>query len=278
MSLSVARLALRDEQLVKLAMREILSISHLRGEDWQVTSPAITSMAWQKIREISGQDDPLLEDKVDQNIHSLLVYEAVKENILRGSDPFLQALKFSVAGNSVDSMIRNNNGPTDGLVESLSGLPIDVKCVLKFRDRINKSHKIVYFTDNCGEIIFDKLFLEAIRLTFQGQITIVTRSLPVLNDATMRDAIFIGLDEVATLMENGIKFPFPGTIISELSPEVRALVEDADLIISKGVGNYDSLTEETQLLGKVSFLFHGKCLPVCASSGASLGSLIVINS
>jgi uncharacterized protein with ATP-grasp and redox domains len=101
--------------------------------------------------------------------------------------------------------------------------------------------------------------------------------MPILNDATMKDAIFVGLDQVAPVVENGINVPFPGTIISKLSPEVKKSVEESELVISKGVGNYDSLTEETQLRGKISFLFHGKCLPSCAPSGHPLGALVVFN-
>lgn len=277
MSVGVARLAIKDEEKVRRAMDQVLGISHLRGEDWQVTSPEITSQAWLKIREVSGQDDPLKEVKAEQNTRALQVYPLAKEIVSKSPDPFLQALKFAIAGNSLDAMVTVKEGLTDDLIEALGKLPVDLEGVRIFRERLDKSRKIVYFTDNCGEIVFDKLFLEVIRQTYQGQITIVTRTMPILNDATMKDAIFVGLDQVAPVVENGINVPFPGTIISKLSPEVKKSVEESELVISKGVGNYDSLTEETQLRGKISFLFHGKCLPSCAPSGHPLGALVVFN-
>jgi uncharacterized protein with ATP-grasp and redox domains len=69
-----------------------------------------------------------------------------------------------------------------------------------------------------------------------------------------------------------------GTILAKTSTKVRELVEEADLVISKGVGNYDSLTEEKGLKGKISYLFHAKCHPCCASQNMKLGDLIVFNS
>ena len=82
---------------------------------------------------------------------------------------------------------------------------------------------------------------------------------------------------MARLIENGITEPIAGTIVSEISSEVRALLTDSDLLISKGVGNFDAFTEETWLKGRLTMLYHGKCQPCCHPVQAPLGSLVVYN-
>jgi damage-control phosphatase, subfamily I len=277
MSIGVIRLAIKDEDKIKRVIDQILQISHLRGEDWYVTSPEIIRHIWRKILEVSGIDDPLKEVKADQNERALKVYPLAKDIVFKSDDPFLQALKLAIAGNFLDAMVTVGEGSSEVLIEALDKFPIDVAVALKFKERLERSYRIIYLTDNCGEIVFDKLFLEVLHQNYQKEITVVVRKLPILNDATLLDARSVGLDRIVRVIDNGIDEPFPGTMISKLSPEVRALVESADLIISKGVGNYDSLTEEPQLKGKISFLFHGKCLPTTVSLNVPMGSLIVFN-
>ncbi len=79
-------------------------------------------------------------------------------------------------------------------------------------------------------------------------------------------------------MENGIAEPCPCTILEKVSPEVREEIGESDLLISKGVGNHDILTEEESLRGKISFLLHGKCHPCCSFHEVPLGTPIVYNS
>jgi hypothetical protein len=262
---------------VRRVMDQVLKISYLRGEDWHVTSPEIVKLAWLEIRKVSGLDDPLADVKAEQNARALKVYPLAKEIVSTSPDPFLQALKFAIAGNSLDAMVTVKEGSADVLIEALGKLPIDVEDVRLFRERLDRSNKVVYLTDNCGEIVFDKLFLEVLRETYPREIMVVTRTVPILNDATLKDARSVGLDSVAPVMENGTNEPIAGTIISQLSSEVKRLVDESDLIIAKGVGNYDSLTEETQLKGKISFLFHAKCHPCSAAHQVPLGGLAVFN-
>ncbi|HEX2993826.1 MAG TPA: ARMT1-like domain-containing protein, partial [Anaerolineales bacterium] len=174
-------------------------------------------------------------------------------------------------------MVNSNKTSQRGISKMLGHMPINLDDVREFRTRLAKSNKVVYFTDNCGEVVFDRLFVETLLNEYRPQITFVTRSVPVLNDVTVELAESVGLGKLGRVMGNGIAEPFPGTLLNRVSPEVRQLVEDADLIISKGVGNYDSLTEETELVGKISFLFHGKCHPCCSGRNVPDNALIVYN-
>lgn len=112
-----------------------------------------------------------------------------------------------------------------------------------FRRDLERAGKLVYLTDNCGEIVLDKLFIRHIRENFpQLQITAIVRGEPVINDATLEDAREIGLTEIVPCIGNGNAAP--GTVIKRLSQEAKEMLSAADIIISKGQGNFESLYGE----------------------------------
>ena len=119
---------------------------------------------------------------------------------------------------------------------------------------------MVYFGDNAGEIVLDKLLISILKELYDLEIVFVVRSLPTLNDVTLNEALAVRMDEIVPVLPNGMDGPFPGTRVSRCSPEVQALYKEADLIISKGGGNFDSLDEDKAVYGRnISFLFLSKC-------------------
>jgi uncharacterized protein with ATP-grasp and redox domains len=277
MAIELARLAFKDEQRVQRFMEEVLKFPALRGENWNIISPRVVREIWKKVTEESGNTDPMREIKAEQNQKALTMYPVVKELVNKSTDPFLMALKLAIVGNSLDAMVSVGDDAAEGLVKSLGSLFIDMEHVKTFRGRLSKARTILYFTDNCGEIVFDKLFLETLHTVYDIKVTAVTRTVPVLNDAVLKDAEQVSLSSVAALMENGIQGAIAGTIVAEVSPEVRSLIDESDLLVSKGVGNYDAFTEETGLKGKLTMLLYGKCHPCCDPQGAPLGGLVVYN-
>ncbi len=277
MGLELARLAFKDEQRVHQFTEEMLKLPPLRGENWNTISPRVVREVWRKVTRESGNTDPMREIKSKQNRKALEMYPMAKELAAKASDPFLTALKFAILGNSLDAMVSVKDDAAQGLVKSLDSLSINLEEVKTFRERLSKAHTILYFTDNCGEIVFDKLFIETIHTMYDVKVTAVTRSVAILNDALLKDAEEISLSSIATLVENGIKDAIAGTIVAEVSPAVRSLIDESDLLIAKGVGNYDAFTEETWLKGKLTMLFHGKCHPCCDPQGEPLGALVVYN-
>jgi len=121
---------------------------------------------------------------------------------------------------------------------------------------LERARRVAYLTDNAGEIVFDRLLIETIKQAASLEVVCVVKSVPVLNDATLAEAKLVGIDRLATVMENGINGPLPGTILARCSGDVRRLIEDADLIISKGGGNFDTLDEE---IGLDDRLFSYSC-------------------
>ncbi len=277
MSLVVSRLGIKEEDRIRNFMNKVLKLKPLCGENWHILAGEVIRDIWYILEKITGETDPMKEIKTDQNIRALQIYPSAKELVSKSSDPFIAAVKFSIAGNSLDNMLNVHDDAMERLIPELEKSAISMENAQALKERLNKTKKLVYFSDNCGEIVFDRLLLETIRNMYDLEITLATRTLPVLNDATLQDAHSIGLAEIVEVIENGINEPIAGTILTKASARVRSLVEKADLIISKGGGDYDCLTEEAAIEGKITYLVHGKCHPYCADNNMPMGSLIIRN-
>ena len=275
MSLDVMRTVVNDETQIKRFLTEVLELKSLRGENYLITSPEMTRDVWLKIKEFSGLEDPLKSKKEEQNRKALNLYLGAKEIIRKSNDPMVETLKFAILGNSIDSMGDIKGFSIEEMVKLLHENWIDTRAVEELKKKISNVRKIVYLGDNCGEIVFDKLLIETLHHLYHTDIIFITRTLPILNDAIFEDALSVGMNEVSTVMENGILEPLPGTFLDRASNEVKHLIKDSNLIISKGLGNFDTLSEDETLRGKISFLLRGKCYPSCAAHHVPFGSLII---
>jgi hypothetical protein len=264
-----------DEKQIKRFLTEILALRPLRGEDFSITSPELTKNVWLKIQKFSGMEDPLKTKKEEQNRKALNIYPGAKEIIKKSNDPIVETLKLAILGNSIDSMGDIKKFSVEEIVKLLHESWIDLKAVEELKKKISKVRRIIYLGDNCGEIVFDKLLIETLHNIYHTEIFFITRTFPILNDALFEDALSVGINEVATVIENGILEPLPGTFLDRVSEEVRYLINDSNLVISKGLGNYDTLSEDENLRGKISFLLRGKCYPSCAAHNVPFGSLIL---
>ena len=148
----------------------------------------------------------------------------------------------------------------------------------EFEAKLKPCRHVLYLGDNAGEIVFDKLLIQTIKKLNHVEVIFAVRSLPTLNDATRKEAKFVGLDEVSTVVENGIDGPLPGTILRRCSREMRTLFDRADLVISKGGGNFDTLDEEKENLKKnITFMLLSKCYPYYSHFGVPLDEPILVN-
>lgn len=277
MSLGAARLVMKDKEQVRRFIDQLLKLKYFKGEDWEVTSPEVIKHVWLKVLEFSGETDPMKEIKVEQNRKALEIYPVARELVLKSQDPFLEAIKLTLAGNSIDAMTNVKGETPEGVLKRWHTFEMDGENLNGLKKRLKKNQKIIYLGDNCGEIVFDRILIEVLHEMYNPEITFITRTLPIMNDATLQDAISVGIGKVAQIMENGVQEPLPGTFLKKIDPELKEKIEGADLIISKGGGNYDSLTEEEELKGKVTFLFLAKCHPYCSLHGVSLGAPIIHN-
>ena len=176
-------------------------------------------------------------------------------------DPLYTAVKLAIIGNAIDFMVPQGMVDIERTIREQLGNSLSQEWFSAFKTKLEASKSILYFGDNSGEVVLDKLLIETIIKRYDKEITFVVRSIPTLNDATLKEAAFVGIDQVVRVVEDGIDGPLPGTILNRCSNEIRALAEEVDLIISKGGGNYDSLGEEKDYLNKIIFMFLSKCYP-----------------
>jgi damage-control phosphatase, subfamily I len=260
-ALSATRQITQDEETIKELITETLQIPALGGRDWNLTSVHVLEMTLQKIAEALGNSDPYKRLKDKQNQRGLRLYPFIKALIDEADDALYAAVNLAIIGNWIDVMWTEGDTDVGNFLRERLRTPVPREKFNDFRNRLERCELLVYLGDNSGEVLFDKALIETIRQYVNPEIVFVARSVPALNDITFEEAQNLRLNEVATLVENGIDGPMPGTVLSRCSPDVRDLVRRADLIFSKGGGNFDSFEEEKEFLGKTYFALMCKCIP-----------------
>lgn len=277
MGLQVAREVLHNGDKVMLLMKRAMNLDSLTGPAVKLTPPEIIVDIWSLITESAGDRDPLRIAKRDQNEAVLQLYPEIKASILASVDPFSEAVRYAIIGNSIDALVDGLEKGATGMVAAFSDRSVDAEQVRILRSRVERDRRILYFADNCGEIVFDRILIEVMKEFLGASVTVITKKRPAMNDASLEDARSVGLDTIGEILENGIDKPLAGTILSLASSTVVSLVEQADLLILKGGGDYDTMTEEPSIVGKVSYLFQAKCYPYSIAHRVPVGSLVVVN-
>ena len=279
MSISMqSRLSL-DEDGFKEIYSEILGIPALRGQNWDVMSPEVIEDVMNILIRSVDNVDPFYSEKLNQNNRILGLYPYFRNRIGQAADPLYMAAKLAILGNSIDFMMSHGPSDIEKLITEKLEVPLPETALSTFEKQLKQSHLIVYFCDNAGEIVCDKLFIETMKEQYNPEIVFIVRHVPTLNDATLKEAKSVGIDQLATVVENGIDGPLPGTILRRCSKEVNEWIRRADLIISKGGGNFDTLEEEKELLKtkNVTFMVLSKCRPYHAYFGVERHQPILAN-
>jgi len=230
-------------------------------------SPEITSYILNILKDSSEIADPYLPEKMEGNRKMLERYKEFREMIQQSENPFNTALRLAVAGNIIDF------GPTHifdvtGTIEKVLVTDFAIDHSEKLQQEIRSAGTILYLGDNSGEIVLDKLFLETLN---HPDVWFAVREQPVLNDVTRREAEEVGIGNVARIISNGDDAP--STLLHRVSDKFRQMYQKADLIISKGMGNYEGLMFEND--PRLFFLLMVKCDVIGRKIGASKGDFIV---
>lgn len=222
-----------------------------------------------KFCRIIGITNPYEKEKVESNSQSLLLYKKLRIKVLESSDPFIMALRLAIAGNIIDY---GANASFD-IEETIKKVIISDFAIDHSKELIQKiktSSRILYIGDNAGEIVFDKLLIEMI---MHPHMTFAVRGSHVLNDATIEDAKQVGMNLVADVISNG--YDAPSTLLSECSEEFMHYYNEADLIISKGQGNYEGLMNEND--SRIFHLLMVKCDVIAELLNVKKDSFVVYN-
>ena len=230
------------------------------------TAPAFHEKIYTIVKRISKNADPYKEIKERDIKLALSLYKRMEELIKKSPNTLESAIKLSVIGNLLDSAIIKDAGLKEVLEnEFTSNCPIwDIK---DFEEDIKKAKTVLFIADNAGETVFDLFLLKELK---GKKIYYSVRSNPIINDAVKEDAIASGVEKYAQIIESGSNAP--GTIISKTSKEFLDLYNKADLIISKGQGNLETLTEENK---DIYFLLKAKCQVIADFLNTQLGGILL---
>jgi hypothetical protein len=220
------------------------------------------------VAENTGTKDPFLSYKRRYNNQALQIYSDLKQWIEISGDPFLLSLRLAIAGNIIDFVAKPKFDLKQTVQESLQCdlSEFDYSTLLR---ALKTADKILYLGDNAGEIVFDKLVIEHFKRTGK-KITLAVRSGPILNDATMEDVHFIGLNKIVDVITTGSNLP--GVVLKECSSQFNSRFKEADLIISKGQGNFEGLCDE---VAPIFFFLKAKCAPIAKELDTHVGAVVL---
>lgn len=172
----------------------------------------------------------------------LSMEKEIEKNIKKSSDPLETAVKYAMMGNYIDfgAMDKVDEDKLLSLIDEALDISVAKDEFLKFREELGKAENIVYITDNCGEVVFDKLLMKTIKECYPRlHLDIIVRGKNVLNDATEDDAEQVGLYDIADVTNNGTAIA--GTCLDRISEDARNKINNADVIIAKGQGNFETM-------------------------------------
>ena len=196
-------------------------------------------------------------EKKQYNDLVLSMEDALREKINRSDDPLLTAFSYARAGNYIDfgALSDVDEKTFLSLLERDELSDNDLQTFEAFTDQCESAKSLLLLADNCGEIVLDKLFLEQLKKRFpQMKLSVMVRGGEVLNDATVEDAEYTGLGSVAEIISSGIGVS--GTVYKMLSGEAKSAINNADVILSKGQGNYEALSGQGR---HIFYSFLCKC-------------------
>ena len=261
-----------DNENVKMQVMEeifkFLSTTFKAGTNSNSTGSSMHKIIKQK----TGCMDPYYKEKVEGNEIALKYLPEVKK-ILDADDSLENYVKIAIIGNILDFGAFTLDDDIEGVIKSSLKKDLAVKDIEEFENSLKTHDKVLYLVDNTGEIVFDKLLLAKLK-EYDLDITIAVKSEPILNDATMVEALDVGLDEFGKLVEIGAGTV--GYVDSEISDEFRQIFDDHEFVISKGMGNYEGLTEIDLSKKDIYFLLCVKCNTIARHIGANLHDMLLL--
>ena len=247
------------EQILRNVLRSVAEM------DLAQCPPVVAQRIHRHLRQLTGVDDPYWAVKDRFNRMALDMLPDLSVRVRQAADPLGMALRLAVAGNVIDLGV--NGGLTEDEARQAVAGALDEPFhgdVEGFRQAMEAASDILYLADNAGEIVFDRLLIEQLQTE---RVTVAVRGRPILNDATMADAQAAGLCDLVETIDNGSDAP--GTILADCSESFRRRFTTADMIIAKGQGNFETLSDET---ANIYFLFKAKCPVIADHVGLPVGT------
>jgi uncharacterized protein with ATP-grasp and redox domains len=265
-ALDAARLATDNKKIHEQVLRKVLALA--KDLDMSQSPPVIGQKIHRLIRELVGTEDPYRDIKRRFNNAALRLYPKMRTHIIESENKLEAAIRLAIAGNIIDFGVNGELQESElekTISECLSAELLDMQSE-PFERALHEAEEILYIADNAGEIIFDRLLIE--RLPIE-KVTVAVKGSPVINDATMEDAVLAGLPRIVEVIDNGSDGP--GTILETCSQVFVDRFEKADLVIAKGQGNYETLSDMDK---NIFFVLKAKCPVIARDLGCEIGEMI----
>jgi len=267
--LEAARMATQDEEKQRKILDEIAK--ELPQIPLNSTPPEMGRKIHKIVRQIAGSSDPYKKIKDKYNKIALGLYPELRESVKKAKDPLLMGIRVAIAGNIIDFGVNNYaNIDIEQEIDKILKQDFAVFDYISFRKALEHTDELLYIADNSGEVVFDRVLIETIIEKSKKKVIYVVREKPIINDATIEDALFCGIDKVARVISSGSDGP--GTFLSLATNEFRTYFNRAKLIISKGQGNYETLSEVDK---SIFFLLKAKCPVIAKDLGCKAGDIVL---
>ncbi len=262
-ALEAARMASDDLWLHEKITREVMG--KLLAMDWDKRPTEISGIVHGIVKEISGNADPYKRVKKEYNDIALKMYLGLEKIVKNSQDPIQTAVRLAIAGNVIDFAV-SSEFDLDGAIDSALARKFAIDDMPALKEELESGREILYIADNAGEIVFDRLLLETILSCYSPRkIKFVVKASPVVNDVTLDDARYVGIDKIPNL-----EFIEVGPGLERTSGKFKEIVEN-NLTISKGQGNYEALSE----VETIFFLFMVKCMVVARDLEVGMGGIVL---
>jgi len=239
-----------------------------------------TELAFERnrvIEELTDNRDPMKDLKEESFNAALKVYSALKsyvEGEKNDRERFKKALKIALAGNIIEFGARDHRVNLEKLEDEIFDVvkgKLSIDDTDKIYEKVKNSREILYVTDNAGEVVFDKIFIQ--ELTKYAKIYVSPLSRPVQDDACVEEIKKTEIDESCEIIPRG---DFIGIWFDKCTPEFLKKFDEVDFIIAKGMGCYETLVDHPERLKRrIALLMKAKCLPVARDINVPLGSAVV---
>jgi len=268
-ALAAVRCATDNPALQETVLKDVAA--RYAEKELQSTPAHFSQAVYEIIAEKTGIPDPFADEKKHFNELALDMLPDCYAALEQTADPLSTGAHLAVAGNIIDLGI----GETLDIHGTLAGaleMPFAVNDLEKLRNDLSSSKTLLYIGDNAGEIVFDRVFIEIIRKVYpELQVIYSVKSGPIINDATMEDALVAGMHSVCDVIETGVACI--GAPLDKVGEQFLNTLNTSDVIISKGQGNFETLNEEYQR--NIYFILKAKCDLVAAELGVNFGDSVL---
>ena len=262
-ALHAARLAGADDDQQKAILDQVLRV--LQRSALSSTPPEIGNEVHRLVRRRVAGADPYRAAKAASTRQALALYPRLKKLVQEADDGPDVAVRLSIAGNIIDLGPEQQYDLRD-VIERVLDQPFALDDREAFWEALATADRVLYLADNAGETVLDRLLIEVLDVP----VVYAVKGGPVLNDATVEDALAAGLDRVAEVIHTGSDAP--GTILDRCSNDFRQLYHNAVMVIAKGQANYETLSEAGP---RVFFLLQAKCPVIAHDAGVPVGSIVL---